>query len=326
MGIVSSLCCTGCMAAVEASGQGLLCPVCGAFFPQQEGIFDFLLNPTDEVRTELKGLAAENGIDVGDGLASVKVMQRPSERPGELMERSRHEPVQYYQQTMSAYLEALARAQIDSQLDVLEIGSERTHHKLRMIKDLCLSAYALNIFFHVPQDGESREFVTRVLADMSSKLPFMDESLDLVIVSATLHHAPDLEKALKEVARVLRRGGRAIVVNEPVEGAAKRLGSRLHHERNVLIKEDPVTWKMWRKAIGVSGLRAEHFLPEWFIGRVRRIDQLPPDTRFYSVAKAMQFWLRLSTCGEVVRLLGRNPGQRILGLPLNAVLWKDGCN
>jgi SAM-dependent methyltransferase len=242
------------------------------------------------------------------------------------MGRSRLEPVQYYQQTVSAYLEGLSRAQIDANLNVVEIGSERTHHKLRIIKDLCASAYALNIFFHVPQDSESREFVTRVLGDMSSRLPFSDESLDLVIISASLHHAPNLSKALKEVARVLRHGGRALVLNEPVEGAAKRLGSRLRHDRNALIKEDPITWRMWGDAIAVSGLRADHFLPEWFIGRVRAIDNLSSDTRFYSLAKAMHLLVRVSAFSEILRVFGRIPGQRILGLPLNAVLWKDAIN
>lgn len=311
------------MTVLQPSVKGLCCPDCDAFFPEREGIVDFLLTPTQEVQTELKGLAAENGVDIAAGLGPIKLMEGPSEGPGELMGRSRHEPVQYYQQTTSAYLEALSRAQIDAGLDVLEIGSERTHHKLRIIKDLCSSAYALNIFFHVPQDTESGDFVTRILADMSSKLPFMDESLDLVIVSASLHHAPNLTNALKEVARVLRPGGRAIVVNEPVEGAAKRLGSRLHHDRNALIKEDPVTWRMWSVAIAASGLRADHFLPEWFTGRVRRIEELSPNTRFYPVAKAMRMLVGLPAFADLLRVAGRVPGQRILGLPLNAVLWKE---
>jgi len=303
-----ALCCTACMTRLDPSPDGLTCPDCRAFVPQSEGIFDFLLTPTREVATELKGLAAENHVDIGAGLGSVKLMARPAEGPAELMARSRHKPVQYYQQTTSAYLEALARSQIDAGLDVLEIGSERTHHKLRMIKDLCSSAYALNIFFHVPQDVESRDFVTRVLADMSSQLPFLDESLDLVIVSASLHHAPNLTEALKEVARVLRRGGRAIVVNEPVEGAAKRLGSRLHHDRNSLIKEDPITWHAWKHAIEASGLGGDHFLPAWFIGRVKRFEALSPDTRFYSLAKAMRVIVGLPALGELARLVGRSPG------------------
>jgi len=295
---------------------------CEVEYPLMSGAIDFLLHPSDQVVTEMTGLAHENGIDTSNGLGGVKAMMLPIETPAELMDRSRTQPIQYYQQTISTYLEALARAQIDSGLDVLEIGSERTHHKLRMIRDLCSSAYALNIFYHVPQDPESL-FVTRVLADMSADIPFANESLDLVIVSATLHHAPDLEGCLKEMHRVLRRGARAIVINEPVEGLLKRLGGGVEPDRNEHIQEDPIRWQEWTKAIAASGLRPDFFIPQWFVGRISHSSRLPEKTRFGGLAKAIKPILNVPSIGESVRLAVRVPGWRLLGLPLNAVLWKD---
>lgn len=318
-----ALCCTVCMASLALSTEGLVCPQCDVLFPEREGIFDFLQSPTKEVSTELSGLASENNIELEDGFGAVKFMLRPPEPVGQLMERSRRDQSQYYQVTTSAYLEALSRAQIDGGLDVLEIGSDRTHHKLRIIRDLCASAYALNIFYQVPQDPDSADFVTRVLADMSSRLPFKNESLDLVVVSAALHHAPNLEEALREIARILRPKGRAVVVNEPVEGAIKRYGSRRHHNRNHLIKEEPVTWATWTRAIAASGLRPDHFLPEWFIGRIRESSDLPKRTRFHALGSAVGAAVSIPGLGGTIRLVGRIPGQRLLGLPLNAVLWKS---
>jgi SAM-dependent methyltransferase len=238
------------------------------------------------------------------------------------MAQSAGKPISYYQQTTSAYLEALSRAHIDAAMDVLEIGSDRTHHKLRIIKDLCASAYALDIFFHVPQDQESATFVHRLLADMCT-LPFVNESLDLVIVSASLHHAPDLEQALREIYRVLRVGARAIVVNEPVEGTFKRFGSALRHTRNELIHEDPISWREWRSAVTLAGLRADQFLPAWFGQHVVETKRLPYGTRFRFLAKAIRPLLSRPTIADAARLVGRRPGQSLLGLPLNAVLWKD---
>ena len=46
-------------------------------------------------------------------------------------------------------------------------------------------------------------------------LPFDDESFDLVVGHAVLHHIPDVELALREVLRVLRPGGRFVFAGEP---------------------------------------------------------------------------------------------------------------
>jgi ubiquinone/menaquinone biosynthesis C-methylase UbiE len=58
-------------------------------------------------------------------------------------------------------------------------------------------------------------------ADAES-LPFGDESFDLVLGHAVLHHLPDLERAFDEFARVLRPGGRIVFAGEP-----SRNGDRL---------------------------------------------------------------------------------------------------
>jgi SAM-dependent methyltransferase len=58
-------------------------------------------------------------------------------------------------------------------------------------------------------------------ADAES-LPFADESFDLVLGHAVLHHLPDLERAFDEFARVLRPGGRIVFAGEP-----SRNGDRL---------------------------------------------------------------------------------------------------
>jgi SAM-dependent methyltransferase len=51
-------------------------------------------------------------------------------------------------------------------------------------------------------------------ADAES-LPFADESFDLVIGHAILHHLPDLDRAFAEFRRVLHPGGRIVFAGEP---------------------------------------------------------------------------------------------------------------
>jgi ubiquinone/menaquinone biosynthesis C-methylase UbiE len=46
----------------------------------------------------------------------------------------------------------------------------------------------------------------------AEKLPFPDNSFDVVYSHGVLHHTPDTQKAIQEVHRVLRHGGHAIVM------------------------------------------------------------------------------------------------------------------
>jgi SAM-dependent methyltransferase len=66
------------------------------------------------------------------------------------------------------------------------------------------------------------------VADAES-IPYPDNSFDLVIGHAVLHHIPDVEQALREVLRVLKPGGRFAFAGEPTrygDFVARRL-SRL---------------------------------------------------------------------------------------------------
>ncbi|MGH8961226.1 MAG: class I SAM-dependent methyltransferase [Jatrophihabitantaceae bacterium] len=60
----------------------------------------------------------------------------------------------------------------------------------------------------------------------AERLPYQDDSFDLVIGHAVLHHIPDVELALREVLRVLRPGGRFVFAGEPTrhgDAIARRL-------------------------------------------------------------------------------------------------------
>ena len=81
----------------------------------------------------------------------------------------------------------------------------------------------------------------------AANLPFDDDSFDLVLGHAVLHHLPDLDAAFAEFRRVLRPGGALAFCGEP-----SRYGSRLAElpKRGAVVAAP-----LWRTAIRASPRR-----------------------------------------------------------------------
>ncbi|MBA3798011.1 MAG: class I SAM-dependent methyltransferase [Geodermatophilaceae bacterium] len=61
----------------------------------------------------------------------------------------------------------------------------------------------------------------------AEQIPYEDDSFDLVVGHAFLHHLPDVELSLRETLRVLKPGGRFVFAGEPTrwgDKVARRLG------------------------------------------------------------------------------------------------------
>lgn len=78
----------------------------------------------------------------------------------------------------------------------------------------------------------------------AERLPYDDDTFDLVVGHAVLHHIPDVEQALREVLRVLRPGGRFVFAGEPT-----RLGDAMARRLSRL------TWEATTRATRLPGLR-----------------------------------------------------------------------
>ncbi len=81
----------------------------------------------------------------------------------------------------------------------------------------------------------AKRFPEITFAEMSAeKLEFEDKSFDLASISMALHHLPDIQKALKEMLRVVKPGG-WIIVNELFSdnlNPAEEVHKMLHHFRS----------------------------------------------------------------------------------------------
>src|SRR5438067_10246957 len=173
---VDRLECPDCAAPVSLGDAEYFCTVCGHVFPIRAG--QLLCFVSDDARTTLE--------------IPVRQVNRPWPPWRPPPDGSYHGPLTA--RTNSRHLSILAARH--GCLDVLDWGCGTAEYR-SLVRDVLRHRYV-----GVDVAGAGAD----VLADVH-RLPFCEESFDHVITNATLEHVANPFVAVREVARVLRRGG-----------------------------------------------------------------------------------------------------------------------
>src|SRR2546430_9951320 len=88
---------------------------------------------------------------------------------------------------------------------VLEVGGGEGELAERIVRELGAELVGVDQSERMVEIQRSKGIDARV-GDVAA-LPFADGEFDLVVAAWMLYHVPDLERALAEIARVLRPGG-----------------------------------------------------------------------------------------------------------------------
>jgi ubiquinone/menaquinone biosynthesis C-methylase UbiE len=140
----------------------------------------------------------------------------------------------------------------------LEIGAGTGYFTLNlMLAGLVRTAVATDISHGMlaALSDTARELglTVRTVRTEAERLPFPDESFDLVLGHAVLHHLPDLDASFAEFARVLRPGGTVVFCGEP-----SRYGDRLAAlPKRAAMGVSP----LWRALMGAGARRNGHAEP-----------------------------------------------------------------
>jgi ubiquinone/menaquinone biosynthesis C-methylase UbiE len=83
----------------------------------------------------------------------------------------------------------------------------------------------------------------------AERIPYDDNTFDVVVGHAVIHHIPDVEQAFREMVRVLRPGGRFVIAGEPTrigDWYARQLG-RLTWKAATTVTHLPPLRARWAK-------------------------------------------------------------------------------
>jgi SAM-dependent methyltransferase len=138
--------------------------------------------------------------------------------------------------------------------DALEIGSGTGYFSLNLmqlgaIERLVATDISPEMLATLSATAERLGLSAEARVTDAETLPFPDESFDLVLGHAVLHHLPDLDGALAEFHRVLRPGGAIAFCGEPSRygdllAALPKRGAQL-------------AAPLWRFALGASARKPE---------------------------------------------------------------------
>ena len=200
-----------CSSELTLDGEGLECPGCGGTFEIEDGMprmLDDRLPGILEKRREMDAWPAkarEEGWYVKDDAVDLLLPAVP-----------------WDDATWSANehsFEILLRRYVKPGMRALEVGAARCWGALHLIPRGV--EYVATDILADPVIGLGRgEFYerhvgafSRVQAD-GENLPFADASFDITYCVASLHHALDARRMVREMARVTRRGGVVAALNE----------------------------------------------------------------------------------------------------------------
>lgn len=308
---------------LSISSTQVLCNSCNETYPVLDGVFDFLYNPSADVVKELTGMALENGYKKDDFLEFRINKTNSSPTIAEKLDVTKNDYNQYYQQTLTNFTQAFRLIQKNYKFkgaNVLEIGSCYDYYFLTPFKDLGSHCYAINLHFDITADANFRNFPVKILADMN-KIPFQDSFFDIVVISATSHHSNTPEILLKEINRILKINGSCLMINDPISGSLKSLGSTLMHNRDSHINENEYTLSHYNKMFKENNFEIHHLFSEYHDQKLSNA-VIHPQVRFSKIAEIVSYLWKFPIIQRFIRKYCLAFAQSVLGFPMNVVLIK----
>lgn len=244
----------------EYRDGALLCGTCNHLFPLNEGITDFLAEPTPEIVREQKASSHEARIKTEKGdvfFINPETIEKFSNLFLSLPKGDgsyffkKGGSFQNFAEGSHRFFDLFDSWNIKPGMKVLELGAGFCWASREFAKKGC-DVVAVDITDYLKVADlylKKGLYFERIYADMD-KLPFEKDSFDLIFAAATIHHSSDLEKTFKELNRVLKKNGKITILNECFIGVFEK---PQQHTEDFGYNDHYYPILQWQKAIKKSG-------------------------------------------------------------------------
>ncbi|MDD5120675.1 MAG: methyltransferase domain-containing protein [Candidatus Omnitrophica bacterium] len=251
---------------IEVRTGKIACGSCRSEYKIEGGIIDFLRNPNEGVLRERRAMDEDDYITDETGNKYRITNQTIEKFKDKFLVFPEGDGSYFFKPGGSFQSTAEASGRFYSAMDglnlrkgerVLEIGACFSYASFKFAQKGCsVAALDISNYLKVSDLYVKQAYFERLFSDMH-RMPFMDNSFDVVFGSAVLHHSKNLKDVFAEIRRVLRPEGRLVLINEAAKG--------------VLEKVHPVYKKMEEKGFGDTAYNILEWIRGARLGGFRRV-------------------------------------------------------
>ncbi len=308
---------------IEILSGSLICKKCKQEFPIEQGIVNLLYNPSETIRKEREAYKYSK-------LNLMKQLDYQEKKDAvlESFAHVRHTCKQFQETSKLNVNGIFTQLQLTGKEKVLDLGAgscmSSTKFAVLGCKCVALDISAdLHLDLAVVHMRQKGVYFERILADMG-RLPFQEDSFDIVFSTASIHHSESLMKTVQEIARVLKSKGRVAIVNEPMHGVLEFF---VHKFFNSIKKQEPginentYNFFQWIAAIRRAGLNSRFFFPQYYdeilSGRIKE------KTKFYAIRIILSLLWRTPIFKKIILKYFFLLGQVMFGINVVMIAGKN---
>lgn len=254
----------GALNQLEVESGRLLCHGCTTEYKIEEGVIDFLHNANESVLRERKAMDSDDYIRDEYG--------KKHRITGESIQQFKHKffslpegdgshffknggSFQTIAEASDRFYSTLNGLSLTGKEKVLEIGACFSYASFKFAQKGCdVVATDISNYLKVANLFVKKAYFERMFSDMHN-IPFVDNAFDIVFGAAVLHHSKDLKKVFKEIHRVLKPGGRLVLINETSRGLLERVHPVYKEMEEKGFGDTAYTLIEWKKSARAGGFR-----------------------------------------------------------------------
>jgi len=249
---------------VELAEGSILCKNCSSSYEIENGIVHFLKDPSVSIIRERKAMDEEKYIKDEKGVGykitdetidkfRQKFLSLPEGDGSYLFKRGGS--FQSIRDASERFYKTLEALSVTGREMVLEIGAgfSWASHKFAA-KGCKVVASDISNYLKVSCVYLDDAYFERIFSDMHN-LPFRDGTFDIVFGSAVLHHTKKLRYVFSEIHRILKQGGRFVLINESARGIFEKVHPDLAGLEKRGYQDTAYTIPQWQKAAKEGGFK-----------------------------------------------------------------------